>query len=232
MTVNRLLDRVGLYIGFDPREAGAFAVAKHSARKHLMSPIPIRGLVLSELREAGLYHRPTLVQSGRMYDVISEHPMATEFAISRFLTPLIAERGWALFTDCDVLFRRDLTKIFNEIDGEKAVYVVKHRHEPEPGIKMDGQMQSRYARKNWSSVCLWNCDHPANKRLTVEMINEVPGRDLHRYSWLRDEEIGELHPKWNWLVGNSAPLEDEEPHIVHFTDGIPTMRGYENAEYA
>jgi hypothetical protein len=29
---------------------------------------------------------------------------------------------------------------------------------------MDGQAQTRYARKNWSSVMVFNCDHPANER--------------------------------------------------------------------
>jgi hypothetical protein len=48
---------------------------------------------------------------------------------------------------------------------------------------------------------LFNCDHPSNKKLTVEMINTLPGRDLHRFCWLEDDEIGELDPGWNWLVG-------------------------------
>jgi hypothetical protein len=95
---------------------------------------------------------------------------------------------------------------------------------------MDGQAQTRYARKNWSSVILWNVDHPANKALTIELVNSVPGRDLHRFCWLEDDLIGELHPKWNWLVGHSDPEID--PAIVHFTDGIPTMQGYEDSEYA
>ncbi len=232
--VNNLIDnRLGIYIGFDPKEAGAFAVAKHSARRHLIAPVPIYGVVLADLQRQGLYTRPTQMQNGRLWDTISEHPMSTEFAISRFLVPhLSGDKGYALFTDSDVLFRRDLTAIFNEVTGDKAVYVVKHQHAPPVGIKMDGQLQSPYARKNWSSVMLFNCAHPANRRLTVELVNEVPGRDLHRFCWLRDEDIGELSPKWNWLVGESAPLGDETPHVVHFTNGIPTMRGYENCEYA
>jgi hypothetical protein len=107
---------------------------------------------------------------------------------------------------------------------------VKHDHQPQSGMKMDGQIQTSYARKNWSSVCAFNCDHPANKALTFNLVNSVPGRDLHRFCWLKDGEIGELPAEWNWLVGHSDPAVD--PALVHFTDGIPTMPGYEDCAFA
>lgn len=195
-----------------------------------MTPVPIRGLVLSELRSAGLYTRPTSIRDGRLWDDISEAPMATEFAISRFLTPYLAATGLALFMDCDMLVRSRLSDLFDQCDKHHAVTVVKHRFEPPEGLKMDGQMQLRYARKNWSSVCVFNCDHPSNKKLTVDLVNTVPGRDLHRFCWLEDDEIGELDASWNWLVGHSDP--DIEPDIVHFTDGCPFMAGYEDVAYA
>jgi lipopolysaccharide biosynthesis glycosyltransferase len=219
-----------IWIGFDQREADAFAVCRHSINRHLITPIRVRGVVLSGLRAAGLYNRPTGRRDGRLWDEISEAPMATEFACSRFLVPHLAQSGWALFMDCDMLVRTDLMKLFQQADSTKAVQVVKHNHQPPEGVKMDGQAQTRYARKNWSSVILWNVDHPANKALTIELVNSVPGRDLHRFCWLEDGLIGELHPKWNWLVGHSDPEID--PAIVHFTDGIPTMQGYEDSEYA
>jgi len=219
-----------IWIGFDPREAAAFAVAKHSINRHLITPIPVRGLVLTDLRTGGLYNRPTSRRDGRLWDEISEAPMATEFACSRFLVPRLAGSGWALFMDCDMLVRTDLFKLFQIADPNKAVMVVKHNHQPVETTKMDGQAQTKYPRKNWSSVMLFNCDHPANKKLTSELVNSVPGRDLHRFCWLKDDEIGELDPKWNWLVGHSDPAID--PAIVHFTDGIPTMPGYEDCAFA
>jgi lipopolysaccharide biosynthesis glycosyltransferase len=158
--------------------------------------------------------------------------MATEFAISRFLVPHLAKSGWALFMDCDMLVRADLMELFALADPSKAVMCVKHRHVPPPGLKMDGQEQTRYARKNWSSVMLLNRDHPANKRLTVEMINSVPGRDLHRFCWLEDDKIGELPPEWNFLVGHTKLPRGKSPKIVHFTEGTPAMAGYENVEFA
>ena len=225
-----MLKRQTLWVGYEPREAGAYAVAQHSIARNTITAMRPRGLILDDLKEQGLYYRPTSRNDGKLWDDISEAPMATEFAISRFLVPHLAGTGWALFMDCDVLVRKNLDRIFGLVDPTKAVMVVKHNHQPPDGLKMDGQAQQRYARKNWSSVCLWNVDHPANKALTIEMVNTVPGRDLHRFCWLPDELIGELPPQWNWLVGHSDPAID--PSIVHFTDGIPTMPGYENCAFA
>jgi lipopolysaccharide biosynthesis glycosyltransferase len=221
-----------IFVGYDGRETEAFAVCRRSLRRNVAPWVPIHAVDLQDLRGAGLYRRPTSVRDGRMWDDISEAPCSTEFAISRFLVPHLAHEGLALFMDCDMLVRADLDALFfwARRDASKAVWCVKHVHEPPHGIKMDGQEQTRYARKNWSSVVLWNVDHPANKLLTVDLINQVPGRDLHRFSWLADDEIGELDPKWNWLVGHSDPEID--PSIVHFTEGTPNMAGYENVPYA
>lgn len=219
-----------VWIGFDPREADAFAVARWSTWCSTFQPMQVKGIVLSELRRRGLYSRPTSRRDGRLWDDVSEAPMATEFACSRFLTPHLAEGGWALFMDADVLVRGNISELFSLADPSKAVMVVKHDHQPPEGVKMDGQAQLRYARKNWSSVMLFNCDHPANAALTIEMINSVPGRDLHRFCWLEDNQIGELPPEWNYLVGHTKGVS--EPKIVHFTDGVPSMAGYEDCEYA
>lgn len=219
-----------IWIGFDPREADAFAVCRHSIKRRVSLPYPVRGVVLDELRAKGLYTRPTSRKDGRLWDEISDAPMATEFSNARFLVPHLAQSGWALFMDCDMLVRTDLQKLFALADPDKAVMVVKHDHRPAGRIKMDGQVQTRYARKNWSSVVLFNVDHPSNRKLTVDLVNSVPGRDLHAFSWLDDDEIGELHPRWNWLVGHSDTAID--PMIVHFTDGVPTMAGYEDCAFA
>lgn len=223
--------RKSVWIGFDPREANAFAVAKASLTRRLTQPIPVRGLVLSRLREMELYNRPMSRKDGRLWDEISQAPMATEFACSRFLVPFLeGYKGWALFMDCDMLVRTNIDRLFKQCDKSKAVMVVKHDYQPAEGVKMDGQIQTRYARKNWSSVMAVNCDHPSNKALTPELVNSVPGRDLHAFCWLQDDEIGALDASWNYLVGHTSP--EINPDIVHFTDGIPTMAGYEDCEYA
>lgn len=218
-----------IWIGWDPREQDAYFVARESIFRRLTKPVSIQALVLSHLRARGLYYRPTEIREGRLWDVISEAPMSTEFAITRFLVPQLST-GWALFQDCDMLAREDYAKLFAEVDPTKAVMCVKHNHKPDTLGKMDGQVQTTYARKNWSSFMLFNCDHPSNKKLTVEMVNTLPGRDLHRFCWLKDDEIGELDTAWNWLVGYSDP--EIVPNVVHFTEGGPWMKGFEDVPYA
>jgi hypothetical protein len=226
--------RARIFIGYDPRERVAFDVAAATMRAGLSPGIRVEALMLSELRERGLYTRPTEVRDGRLWDVISGAPMSTEFAISRFLVPHLAKAGGglAMFADCDVMVRKgyDLAALFAQLDPAFAIHVVKHEHRPSAAEKMDGQLQTTYARKNWSSVMVFNLDHPATATLTPEVVNTLPGRDLHRLCWLDDSEIGELPVAFNWLAGHSPA--DVDPIIVHFTDGIPTMRGYENAPYA
>lgn len=224
-----------IWIGFDPREAAAFAVARESIRRRLSLPVPIYGLVLPDLRGRGLYTRPTETRTNsdghrQMWDVISDAPMATEFAVSRFLVPHLAGTGMALFMDCDMLVRANLMELFRQINPAHAVTCVKHDHRPAEGLKMDGQVQTSYGRKNWSSVMVFNCDHPANKELTVDLVNTARGRDLHQFCWLNDENIGEIGPEWNWLAGHSSP--DINPKIVHHTEGSPCMPGYEQAPFA
>ena len=215
-----------IYVGFDPREETACLVAIRSMVGRMSRYIPVGAIRLDELREAGLYTRPMETRDGRMWDVISQAPMATEHACARFLTPHLAKEGWAVFMDGDMLIRADIGGIFEGLDPSKALYCVKHDHRPEHTVKMDGQAQTVYPRKNWSSVMVFNCDHPANKALTVELVNSVPGRDLHRFCWLTDDLIGDLDPAWNWLV----PAVD--PKIAHFTEGVPDMAGYERQPYA
>lgn len=223
-----------IYIGFDPREM-AFAVTRHSLLQRMTQSIPVHGLVLSHLIEQGLYTRPIEMRGPHhnnkiMWDIISDAPMSTQHANARFLVPHLAKSGWALFMDGDMLVLEDISKVFEGLDDSKAVYCVQHKHEPTAGVKMDGQTQTLYARKNWSSFMLFNCDHPANMSLSLEMINSVPGRDLHRLFWLADHDIGKLDPKWNFLVGYSDSAID--PAVVHFTSGTPDMPGYENCDYA
>jgi hypothetical protein len=228
-------DEKSIYVGYDPREAAAFAVARSSCRRYLTQPIPIKGLVLDKLIKQKLYTRkfvnkPTEFGTYTMWDLISNAPQSTQHANSRFLVPELARTGWAMFCDGDVMFRDNVQNMFKGLDEKYAVYCVKHNFSPADKKKMDGKIQTAYSRKNWSSVMIFNCDHPSNKKLTVEMINTVPGRDLHRFCWLKDEEIGALDQKWNWLVGHSD--QAILPSIVHFTDGVPDMPGFEHVDYA
>lgn len=221
-----------IWIGYDPRETDAFAVARHSIEKHLTQPIPIRGLVLPRLRKAGLYWRPTSVKDGRLWDDISDAPMSTQFSNSRFLVPHLAGTGYAIFLDADMLVRENLCRLFEiaEADPTKALWCVKHDHVPSSMVKMDNQVQTTYGRKNWSSVCVWNCDAPSVQALTPAVVNSMTGRELHQFRYIPDDEIGALDPEWNHLVGEVPP--NDKAKIVHMTLGVPSMRGYEDCEFA
>lgn len=176
--------------------------------------------------------RQSAVDGPVMWDVISDAPMSTEHACARFLVPHLAQSGWALFMDGDVLVRTNLARLFESLDSRFAIYCVKHKHAPVTAAKMDGQIQTSYLRKNWSSFVVFNCNHPANREMVLEpkIANSLPGRDLHRFCWLTDDVIGELGPEWNYLVGYSASTI--EPKVIHFTSGTPDMRGYEHCEFS
>jgi len=128
-----------------------------------------------------------------------------------------------------MLVRADISEVFKLADPSKALMCVKHDYQPSTREKMDGQIQTPYARKNWSSFMLFNCDHPANKGLTLDLLNNAPGKELHGFCWLDDNHIGELPQTWNFLVGEH---EGNDPAVAHFTSGIPSMKGYENSQFA
>lgn len=213
-----------VYIGYDGLEDEAFRVVVSSLQRHAKVPVEVTALYFDRLSASGLLNRCVDRRGGKIYDLFSNAPWSTDFAVSRFLVPILAQTGWALFVDCDMVFQEDVGELLTLADPSKAVMVVKHNHVPSRESKMAGKEQVRYNRKNWSSVMLFNCDHLANRRLTLDDINRRPGRDLHSFFWLSDEEIGELPQGWNWLV-------DEQPKpdkvcIAHFTNGGPWLKGW------
>lgn len=221
-----------IYIGYDPREDAAYRVAEYSIRRRASGPVTVVPLELTRLRAWQLLQRPYTIKNGRLWDILSDAPCATEFSLSRFLTPLLAMSGWSLFMDCDMLILGDIYELFAMADDRYACMCVKHNHEPGPSdvVKMDNQIQTVYPRKNWSSVVMWNSDHAANRLLTLALLNSATGRDLHRFSWLEDADIGGLPMEWNWLVG--VQEKPAAPKIAHYTLGIPLMDGYEDSEHA
>jgi len=215
---------IQVFVGYDRREDLGYRVTVESLRRTASCPVFVEPIVEPHCRGLGLYARRHEVrEDGRTYDAISAAPMATQFALTRFLLPWIADHrmGWAMFCDCDFLFRKDVAELKALVDPSKAVMVVKHDHRPAAGEKMDGQVQSAYPRKNWSSLMLWNLRHPAVRGLTLTDVNSMRGLDLHQFNWLPDDAIGGLPATWNWLAGYSDP--DPDPAAVHFTEGTPDM---------
>lgn len=225
-----------IYVGYDAREADAFRVARLSILMQSSINIPVQPIEIGDMRKRQLYYRDhekrwnPRTETFCQWDVISQAPMSTDFALSRFLTPHLAQEGWALFMDCDFMACADIAQLFALADPQYAVMVVKHNYEPAEGVKMDGQIQTAYPRKNWSSLMLFNCDHPANAALDLGTINLSRGRALHQFCWLDDALIGQLPVEWNHLVGVYPP--NSAAKLVHFTLGLPRMDGFASCEYA
>ena len=210
-----------VFIGWDRREPIAYDVARFSLERRASIPVSIVPIKLDELRASGMYWR-------------DQDPLAsTEFTYSRFLTPALAGfKGWALFCDCDFLWLGDIAGLAEYTKNPKAVYCVQHDYTPKETTKMDGAVQTSYPRKNWSSLMLFNCDHPSVRSLAPEVVNSQTGAFLHRMQWVDDADIGSLPVEWNWLEGwNEKPAEGA-PKAVHFTRGGPWFENWQNVDYA
>ena len=209
-----------VFVGYDTREDIAYQVCKHSIKTR-SELADVRALKQQELRDAGWYTRPI------------DKLASTEFTFTRFLIPELTNfQGWALFMDCDMILTTNIKELFDQVDDRYAVMCVQHDYTPKEGVKMDGQKQTIYPRKNWSSVMLFNCAHPSNASLTMDLVNnpEINGAYLHRFSWLKDEEIGELDHTWNYLVGVYNDIDT--PNLIHYTEGGPWFENYRDCEFA
>lgn len=222
-------DPLKVFVGYDPREDEAYQVCRHSILARATVPVLVEPLVQERLRLMGLYWRTTDAEGN---DWIDHRPFGTEFAFSRFLVPYLCHyRGWALFVDCDFLFRADIASLFALRDEAAAVMCVHHNHRPKEKTKMDGVPQEIYPMKNWSSLVLWNCGHDDNLDLGPREVNTRPGRWLHGFKWLRDTwKIVAIPETWNWLEGFSSP--DLEPLAVHFTRGGPWHEQWKTVAFA
>ena len=209
-----------IFIGYDPREEVAYQVCRESLARQSSTLLNIQPIKQSEMREKNFYWREK--------DALS----STEFSFTRFLVPYLAGyTGWAIFMDCDFLWRGDIAEIEQYIDPAYAACVVKHDYKPKETTKMDGQVQTQYPRKNWSSFVLWNCGHFETRNLSLRMVNEQSGLYLHRFNFLSDEFIGELPIKFNYLEGWYTKEDEPNPLGVHFTRGGPWFKDYVDVEY-
>jgi lipopolysaccharide biosynthesis glycosyltransferase len=213
-------ERFRVYIGWDKREPVAYDVAKFSLERRASIPVDVQPIKIDELREKKLYWR-------------DQDPLAsTEFTYTRFLTPKLAGyKGWALFCDCDFLFLSDIAGLAAYAKGDKAVYCAQHDYRPSETIKMDGAVQTVYPRKNWSSLMLFNCEHPSVRGLTPEVVNRESGAFLHRMQWVKEADIGSLPIDWNWLEGWNRKPPAGTPDVVHFTRGGPWFEQWQNVDY-
>ena len=207
---------IRIFIGYDPRESVAYSVLAHSIIVRASVPVTIAPLMRSQLRGILNRERHTL--------------QSTDFAFSRFLTPHLSNyEGWSVFMDCDMLVLDDIAKLWALRDERYAVMVVKHDHRPPETVKFLGQPQTAYAKKNWSSLMLFN--NARCRALAPGYVNTATGLELHQFMWLPDEaSIGALPHRWNHLVGYDAHTDDVS--VVHYTLGGPYFDEYRDCPYA
>ena len=207
-----------IFIGYDPKEAVAFHVLCHSLLERSSKPISITPINLRNLRE--LYNRQ------------HDQRQSNEFSFSRFLVPYLCDyEGFGIYMDCDMLALGDISTVLDDVDKKHAVSVVKHDYESKVKVKYLGNKQYSYPRKNWSSFIVWNCGHPSNNSVSPKFVADADAATLHRFLWLKDEEIGELSVNWNWLVGEyEDPTQDIK--VLHWTLGGPYFDEYSKTEFS
>ena len=228
-----------VFIGYDPREAIASIVCKYSLLNNLSSSedISVDFLNKKVLQARKLYYRKAFIsETGQYFDTIDSKPFSTEFSFSRFLVPEICREeqkdGWAMFVDGDVVFLDDVNKLFDLADDKYAVMCVKFNWIPsqEERLKMDNVIQTRYTKKLWSSLMLFNLSHPDVQKLDHITVNNSYGSHLHKFKWTSNNKIGALPEEWNFVPGVTSTTA--KPKAIHYTKGGPWFEEYKDEDYA
>jgi len=174
-----------IFVGYDSRESVVYHTFCQSVIEHTKQPVMFIPMALPMFKNYKETHTDG----------------SNDFIYSRFLVPSLCKyKGHALFVDGDMIVKDDITKLFDYTDKDKAVSVVQHDYKTKHPIKYLGNKNEDYPRNNWSSVILWTCGHPANRVLTPRAVQQATGKYVHRFEWLKNEQIGELSLEWNWLV--------------------------------
>ena len=211
-------ETIRIFIGYDDRIPVASSVLMHSITARSSKPVSFTLLNLRQLQEAKLYWREV-------------NPLqSTQFSFSRFLTPYLSGyEGWSIFMDNDMILLDDIAKLWDLRDDKYSVMCVKHSHEPKEEEKFLGAAQTKYEKKNWSSVMLFN--NAKCKALTPEYANEATGLQLHQFKWLEsDDLIGEIPQRWNYLADYTEL--DKRPALVHYTTGGPFYPKFKDTEFS
>ena len=206
-----------VFIGYDRQEPVAYHVLAHSILRRSSIPLAIAPLKRELL--------------GKLYRRARGPTESTEFSLTRFLVPALSGyQGWSVFMDCDMLCKMDFALVAKEIrrQARKAVLVCKHDYMPSSKRKFLNHVQTVYPRKNWSSLMIFN--NAKCRALSPHYVNTATGLDLHRFNWIRNEQIGELPIEWNWLVGEYK--YNPRAKVVHYTLGGPWFRKYRDCDYA
>lgn len=212
---------IRLFVGWDEREEVGSHVFNSSVIHNCSQTVQITHLKKSAVaREFGVD-----IREG-----------SNAFTLSRFFIPALCDyAGWAIFADgADMVCRADLSELWDQRDPRYAVQVVKHQYESRHkrkyiGTKMECE-NLHYDRKNWASLMLINCGHRAWRQTPPDMLARMPTLKVLQFGFLSGNDIGGLHPSWNWLADEMTPTQDAK--IVHWTAGIPGFAHYEVTPYS
>lgn len=200
---------IPVFVGYDPREAIAYHTCANSIIRHASKPVALIPLALNLFEDYTETHTDG----------------SNQFIYSRFLVPhLMGYTGHAIFIDGDMIVRDDIIKLWDLRDSYKDVQVVKHDYKTKMKEKYLGSKNEDYPRKNWSSVILWNCSSFPNRKLTPDFVQQSTGAELHRFTWIEDQRIGELPIEWNWLPDEYGPNPDAK--LLHYTLGTPCFHEF------
>ena len=204
---------IKIAVGYDERESVALHTFVQSLIEKTSQPFSVTPLILKALPNYDEKHLDG----------------SNAFIYSRFLTPFLFDfSGWAIFADGDMICLADIAELWDLRDDSKAVICVKHDYKTKAREKYLGNSNQDYPRKNWSSLVLWNCAHPANKILTPDFVQKQTGAFLHRFTWLTDDLIGELPLEWNWLVTEYP--DNYSANLLHYTLGTPCFADYREGD--
>lgn len=193
-----------IFVGYDPRESVAYHVFCNSVLRR--SSVPVSFIPLA---------KHLVGMGGR--------DGSNDFIYSRFLVPYMSGySGTSFFFDGDMVCLADVAELL-KLRTYDPVSCVKHDYRTKHGRKYLGALNEDYARKNWSSVMMFNCGHYDLRRLTPETIGVETGAYLHRMEWA--SSVGALPIEWNWLPQEHG--ENLEAKLVHYTIGTPCFKGYE-----
>jgi hypothetical protein len=207
---------IQVFIGYDRQEIVAYHAMCQSIIEHASVPVSFTPLVLQNL--GSVFNRPM------------NQLQSTEFAFTRFLVPYLSGyKGWSMFADCDMIMREDIAELWALRDERYAVMCCQHDYTPVEDTKFLGHAQTKYAKKNWSSVMLFNNERC--RALSPDYVNTRSGLELHQFKWLdSDEQIGALPVQWNFLVGVYPHRDDAA--LVHYTQGGPYFEQYAGCDFA
>jgi hypothetical protein len=202
---------IQLFCGYDSREAVGYHVFCASVLDNATRPVSFTPLAAMGLPQG-----------------------SNAFTLSRFLVPRLSLwKGHAIFADaCDMVMLGDVAKLDALFDDRYAVQVVKHpdyatRHPVKyRGTPMECT-NTNYPRKNWASLMLVNCQHPAWRDVSPAALAQVPPLGWLQFRGLDDSDIGALPPEWNCLADEGHDVKAAK--VLHWTAGIPAFDAYRAA---